>query len=76
LSTDLPLPAPCVFLLVVAILAAIFLKWTIYGRYLLALGSNEQAARYSGINTGRMTVLAYVISSTLAGFGGCSLCSM
>ena len=64
------LPAPCIFLLVVAVLAAVFLNCTIYGRYLLALGRSEEAARYSGINTGRMTVLAYVISSTLAGFGG------
>lgn len=64
------IPAPWVFLLIVAVLAAVFLNRTIYGRYLLALGRNEEAARYSGINTGRMTVLAYVISSTLAGFGG------
>ena len=64
------LPAPCIFLLVVAVLAAVFLNATIYGRYLLALGRSEEAARYSGINTGRMTVLAYVISSSLAGFGG------
>jgi ribose transport system permease protein len=64
------LPAPCLFLLVVAVVAAVFLNNTIYGRYLLALGRNEQAARYSGIDTERMTILAYVISSTLAGFGG------
>jgi ribose transport system permease protein len=64
------LPAPCIFLIVVAIAAAVFLNRSIYGRYLLALGRSEEAARYSGINTGRMTVLAYVISSTLAGFGG------
>ena len=64
------LPAPCVFLLIVAVLAAVLLNRTIYGRYLLALGRSEEAARYSGINTGRMTVLAYVISSSLAGFGG------
>ena len=43
---------------------------TIYGRYLLALGGNEEAARYSGINTARMIVLAYVICSGLAGLGG------
>jgi len=64
------LPAPCLFLLAIALLAALFLNRTIHGRYLLALGRSEEAARYSGINTGRMTVLAYVISSTLAGFGG------
>jgi len=64
------LPAPWIFLLVVAVLAAVFLNRTIYGRYLLALGRNEEAARYSGINTDRMIVLAYVISAGLAGLGG------
>ena len=64
------IPAPWVVLVLVAILAAIFLNHTIYGRYLLAMGRNEEAAHYSGINTGRMKVLAYVISSTLAGLGG------
>jgi ribose transport system permease protein len=64
------IPAPWIFLLVVAVVAAVFLNRTIYGRYLLALGNNEQAARYSGINTTAMTLLAYVISSGLAGLGG------
>lgn len=64
------LPSTTMTLIIVAILAAVFLNKTIYGRYLLALGRNEQAARYSGINTGKMILLAYVISSTLAGFGG------
>ncbi len=64
------IPAPWVVLVIVAVLAAIFLNRTIYGRYLLALGRSEDAARYSGINTGGMIILAYVISSTLAGLGG------
>jgi ribose transport system permease protein len=55
---------------VVAVLAAVFLNRTIFGRYLLALGRNPQAATYSGIPTQRMTVLAYVMSSGLAGLGG------
>ena len=64
------LPAPFFFLLTIAVLAAIFLNRTIWGRYLLALGRNETAARYSGINTDRMKILAYVICSLLAGIGG------
>ncbi len=64
------IPAPWIFLLIVAILAAVFLNRTIYGRYMLALGRNEEAARYSGIATDRMTILAYVICSGLAGLGG------
>ncbi len=64
------IPMPCVILLLVALAAALFLNHTIYGRYLLALGRNEQAARYSGIHTDRMIVLAYVICAGLAGLGG------
>jgi ribose transport system permease protein len=64
------LPATTLILIIVAIAAAVFLNKTIYGRYLMALGNNPEAARYSGINVNRMTLLAYVICSTLAGLGG------
>ena len=64
------IPAPMITLLVLAILAIIFLNQTIYGRYLLALGRNEDAARYSGIRTDRMVILAYVICSGAAGIAG------
>lgn len=64
------LPAPCLFLIVVAAVAGIFLNQTIYGRYLFALGRNEEAARYSGINTDKMITMAYVICSFTAGLGG------
>ncbi len=63
-------PMPCVILLFVALAAAVFLNHTIYGRHLLALGRNEQAARYSGIHTDRMIILAYVLCAGLAGLGG------
>ena len=65
-----PIPAPFLILVVLGILAAVFLNKTIWGRYLLALGRNEDAARYSGINTDRMVILAYVICSGMAGIGG------
>jgi ribose transport system permease protein len=61
---------PCVILVIVAVIAAIFLNRTIYGRYLLALGRNEQAAKYSGINTDRMIIIAYMICAFLSGVGG------
>ena len=64
------LPAPLFFLIVVAILAAIFLNRTIWGRYLFALGNNEDGARYSGIETDRLKIVAYVICSFLAGLSG------
>jgi ribose transport system permease protein len=64
------LPATTLMLIIIAVIAAIFLNKTIYGRYLLALGNNPEAARYSGINVDRMKLLAYVICSSLAGLGG------
>lgn len=63
-------PAPFLIMAGLAVLAGFFLNYTIYGRYLLALGRNEEAARLSGINTGAMIVLAYVICSVLAGVAG------
>ncbi len=69
-SDSFGLPYPFFVLLIVAALAALVLNRTIWGRYMLALGYNEQAARYSGINTQRMTLLAYVICSGLAALGG------
>lgn len=69
-ATGFHLPTPFLILFVLMVFGAIFLDKTIWGRYLLALGRNEQAARYSGIKTDRLTILAYVICSALAGFGG------
>ncbi len=64
------LPVPCLILAVVAVFAALFLNRTVAGRHLLALGNNEEAARFSGVRTKSLTVLAYAICSFLAGLGG------
>jgi ribose transport system permease protein len=64
------LPNVCIVLIVIAILSAFFLNRTIWGRYLFALGRNEQAAKFSGIRTDRMVILTYVICSALAGVAG------
>jgi len=64
------LPVPFLIFVGLAVVSAIFLNRTIYGRYLLALGRNEQAARFSGINTSLMILLAYMLCSLIAGFGG------
>ncbi len=64
------LPIPFFLLVLAGGLAALFLNRTIWGRYLLALGRNETAARYSGIQIERMKVLAYVLCSGTAGLGG------
>jgi ribose transport system permease protein len=64
------LPTPALFLLVLALAAAVFLRRTIWGRYLFALGNNEEGTRYSGIDTDRMKIIAYVLCSLFAGIAG------
>lgn len=64
------LPTPAIFLFVLCVASAIFLRRTIWGRYLFALGNNEEGTRYSGIDTDRMKILAYVLCSLFAGIAG------
>src|SRR5262249_13907630 len=55
---------------VLALIGAVFLHFSVHGRYFYAIGSNEKAARYSGVATDRYKLLAYVLCSTLAAFYG------
>ena len=64
------IPMPFVILLIVVALAWVALHRSVYGRYLFAIGRNEEAARFSGINTKRVVASAYVISGLLAGISG------
>jgi ribose transport system permease protein len=64
------LPKFLVIFLLLCAAATVFLHFSVYGRYFFAIGSNERAARYSGIATDRYKILAYVICSVLASFCG------
>jgi ribose transport system permease protein len=59
-------PMPFVIMCVVAFLAWLLVHRSVYGRHLSATGHNEEAARYSGVNTRGVVAVAYVISGTLA----------
>jgi len=63
-------PIPVIALAVVAVLGHFVLTRTRLGRYSYAIGSNEEAARLSGIPVRRYLTLVYVIAGALAGFGG------
>jgi ribose transport system permease protein len=63
-------PMSFVVMLIIAVIAAIVLNKTVFGRYLLAIGHNEEAAKFSGIKTDRMKIAAYMICSLCAGFCG------
>lgn len=64
------IPAPFVIMALIAIAASVFLNRTVWGRWLFAIGRNERAALYSGVNTHAVTILAYVVCALLAGWGG------
>jgi len=57
---------PVLIFLFVAILFQLILRYTVYGKHTYAIGSNENAARVSGINVERHKVLVYVIAGLLA----------
>jgi ribose transport system permease protein len=61
---------PFVALCVVAVLAWVLLHRSVYGRHLFAIGNNEEAARYSGVQTATVVAWAYVISGALAALSG------
>jgi ribose transport system permease protein len=60
-------PMPFVLLVGIAILMAVVLHRSVYGRHLFAVGRNAEAARYSGIDSDNVITGAYVISGGLAG---------
>lgn len=63
---SIPIPHAFFIMLVIAVIMWVVLHRSVFGRYLYAVGKNEEAARYSGIRTSRVIVAAYVISATLA----------
>lgn len=64
------IPTPFVLLVVISIVMWVVLHRSVYGRYLFAVGRNEMAARYSGINSHRIVASAYVICGILTGIAG------
>ncbi len=60
-------PHTLLLLIVIALIMAVVLHRSVFGRYLYAVGKNEEAARFSGIRTGAVIAGAYVISGALAG---------
>lgn len=64
------IPFPVILMVILAVVLGVVLAKTGFGRRLYAVGSNEEAARLSGINVTRTKMGAYMISGTLAGLSG------
>ena len=69
------IPIAVLWMAVLVIVFAIVLTRTKFGRYVFAIGGNEEAARLAGINVGRVKTLVYVISGGCAALAGLLLMS-
>ncbi len=69
------IPIPSVIFIAILVIAALVLRYTPFGRAVFAIGSNEEAARLSGIAVGRVKTLVYIISGATAGIGAILYCS-
>lgn len=65
-----PIPVPVIIAAVIIIIAHLILTRTRMGRHVYAVGSNEQVAVMSGINTARVKVFIFLMSGSLAAIGG------
>ena len=62
------LPVEFWYLIAAVVVFGVLLHRSTYGRYLFAIGSNELAARYSGIRVDRYKIFAYILCSLTAAF--------
>lgn len=60
-------------LIVLTVLCTILFHRTIYGRHVKLTGSNENAAKYTGIKTKKVVIIAYILSGLGGGLGGAFL---
>lgn len=71
----LGIPVPVIVLLLVILLNIYILNFMKFGRYVMAIGGNEQAAKVSGINVNFVKTLVYCISGVLSAAAGIVLSS-
>jgi len=71
----LGVPVPVWIMAGVAAGGSVFLRHTTTGRYIYAIGGNEEAAKLSGIRVDRVKIIVYTITGFLAGLGGMVLAS-
>ena len=69
------IPIPSIIFIAILLVAAFVLRYTPFGRAVYAIGSNEEAARLSGIEVGRVKTAVYMISGFTAAVGAIMYCS-
>ena len=64
------IPLPVWISGIIVLIAVVITQKTRFGRYIYAIGGNESAARFSGININRVKIAVYAIAGALAAIGG------
>ncbi|WP_119066300.1 ABC transporter permease [Aggregatilinea lenta] len=64
------IPVPAIIMFVAAIVMALVLHYTSFGRHLYAIGGNQTASRLSGISVTRIKILAFMLCSFFAAMAG------
>ncbi|HRI57340.1 MAG TPA: ABC transporter permease [Anaerolineae bacterium] len=75
LLPSLPIPNAVLILFGAALVAAFLLAKTVFGRYTVAMGSNEEATRLSGINVANWKTLVYAVGGLFSGLAGVMIAS-
>ena len=70
-----PIPYPVIYMIVFLIICVVLLSKTRFGRHVYAVGGNDKAAIFSGVNVARTKMLVYTMSGFLAAFTGVVLCA-
>ncbi|NLE19588.1 MAG: ABC transporter permease [Clostridiales bacterium] len=70
LGSILDVPTPIIWMVVLALLFSVFLRRTIRGRWVYAIGGNEEAARISGVKVNQTKIIVYVLCGMMAAIAG------
>jgi ribose transport system permease protein len=69
------IPHPILLMIILYVIAHVVMSRMVLGRYIYAIGGNEEAARLSGVPVKRVLIAVYTICGALAGLGGIVLTS-
>ena len=70
-----PIPLPIIYMIIVFLILFFILNRTKFGRHVYAIGGNEEAARFSGINIDKIRVITYAMVGVLSSMVGVIMCS-
>lgn len=69
------IPIPLIIFALITIIAALVLRRTVFGRQVFAIGTNERAARFTGIPVKRVKFLLFAVSGAVSAFAGLMMMS-